>query len=127
MPDLTWDGWRTLITLCVAIIPAVLKFRAELARAIDVVAEGVGLLVLILGVVLYTNIFPQWERLQANLAPIAEESPVLAAQQVQTLLTLYTGSIALMVLGGLLAFSGLLGRLRAHATHGTRATPARRR
>jgi|FLYL01.1.fsa_nt_gi uncharacterized membrane protein len=117
MPDLTWDGWKTLVSIAVAVIPAVLKFRTELAKAIDVVAEGVGLFVLILGVVLYTHSFPQWEHLQANLAPMAEESPILAAQQVQTLYTLYTGSIALMILGGLLAFSGLLGRMRHHAAH----------
>lgn len=122
MPDLTWDGWRALISIAVAVIPAVIKFRAELARAIDIVAEGVGLFVLILGVVLYTHSFPQWEHLQENLGPLAEEAPILAAQQVQTLYTLYTGSIALMILGGLLAFSGLLGRLRAH----TRPAPKRR-
>ena len=121
MPDLTWDGWRTLVSIAVAVIPAVIKFRVQLARALDVVAEGVGLFVLVIGVVLYTNSFPQWERLQANLGPIAQESPLLAAQQVQTLYTLYTGSIALMILGGLLAFSGLLGRMKAHVT------PARRR
>ncbi|MDR7498910.1 MAG: hypothetical protein QN169_04135 [Armatimonadota bacterium] len=112
MPDLTWDEWKTLISIAVAVIPAVLKFRVELTRAIDVVAEGVGLLVLVLGVLLYTHTYPQWERLQANLGPLSAESPLLAAQQVQTLFTLYAGSVALMVLGGLLAFSGLLGRLR---------------
>ena len=48
---------------------------------------------------------------------------ILAAQQVQTLYTLYTGSIALMILGGLLAFSGLVGRMR---THGMRPAPKRR-
>ena len=121
VPDLTWDGWKTLISIAVAVIPAVMKFRVELSRAIDVVAEGVGLVVLVLGVVLYTHSFPQWERLQANLGAISQESPMLAAQQVQTLYTLYTGSIALMILGGMLAFSGLLGRMRTHVT------PAKRR
>jgi|GEM_PF-2305909 len=115
MPDLTWDEWKTLISIAVAVIPAVVKFRVELTRAIDVVAEGVGLFVLVLGVVLYTNTFPQWERLQTNLGALSQESPLLAAQQVQTLYTLYAGSVALMILGGMLAFSGLLGRLRGTA------------
>jgi len=115
MPDLSWDEWKTLISLAVAVIPAVVKYRVELTRAIDAVAEGVGLLVLVFGVVLYTHTFPQWERLQANLGPASAESPLLAAQQVQTLFTLYAGSIALMVLVGMRAVSGLLGRLRGTA------------
>lgn len=120
MSDLTWDTWRAVISIAVAVIPAIVKWRAELAKAIDVVAEGIGLIVLFSGVVLYTHSFPQWEHLQDNLKPLAEEAPVLTVQQVQTLYTLYTGSIALMLLGGLLALSGLLGRTRQKTAPGKR-------
>lgn len=120
MSDLTWDTWRAILSIAVAVIPAIVKWRAELAKAIDAMAEGIGLIVLFSGVVLYTHSFPQWEHLQDNLGPLAEETPILAAQQVQTLYTLYMGSIALMLLGGLLALSGLLGRARQRTPAGKR-------
>lgn len=116
MPDLSWNGWSTLASIALAVIPAVLKFRAELTRALDVVAELVGLVVLMFGVLLYTYTLPLLQQLQANLPQMSIESPSLAAQQVQVLYTLYPGSIALMVLGGLLALSGVLGRKRTAIT-----------
>jgi len=106
-------NWNTLASLAVTVIPAVVKFRAEISRAIDFVAEFVGLVVLIFGVFIYGTSLPQLQRVQADLARLSAESPSMAAQQMQTLYTLYTGSIAMMVLGGFLALSGLLGRLRA--------------
>lgn len=112
MPDFTWDGWKTLVSIALAVIPAVVKFRVELTRVIDVMAEGVGLIALIFGVVLYTYTLPQWQRLQGNLTQLTLESPILAATHYQTLFILYTGSIAMMVLGAMLGFSGLLGRIR---------------
>lgn len=105
-------NWNTLASIAVTVIPAVVKFRAEISRAIDLVAEFVGLVVLIFGVFIYGTSLPQLQRVQADLARLSAESPVMAAQQMQTLYTLYTGSIAMMVLGGFLALSGLLGRLR---------------
>lgn len=113
MPDFSWNGWGILVSIAVALIPALLKFREELTRAIDLVAEFIGLLGLLFGVFLYATTLPHFERLQLDLGRISAESPGLAAQQMQTLWTLYSGSIALMVLGGLLAVSGLLGRLHA--------------
>jgi len=94
------------------VIPAVVKFRVELTRVIDVMAEGVGLIALVFGVLLYTHTLPQWQQLQGNLTQLTKESPILAATHYQTLFILYTGSIALMVLGAMLGFSGLLGRIR---------------
>lgn len=111
MSDPSWESWKTLASIAVTVVPAVLKFRAEISRAIDVVAEFVGLVVMIFGLFFYATTIPQLERLRANLAPISAESPWLAAQQVHTLYTLYAGSIALMVVGGFLALSGLLGRM----------------
>jgi len=105
-------NWNTLASIAVTVIPAVVKFRAEISRAIDFVAEFVGLVVLIFGVFIYGTSLPQLQRMQADLARLSAESPSMAAQQMQTLYTLYTGSIAMMVLGGFLAISGLLGRLR---------------
>ena len=113
LPDLTWDGWKTVLSIALTVIPAVAKFRVQLTRAIDIVSEAIGLIVLVFGVLLYTHSLPQWQRLQGNLVQLTAESPILAAAQFQTLFTLYTGSIALMVLGGLLAFSGLVGRIRS--------------
>lgn len=105
-------NWNTLASLAVTVIPAVIKFRTEIRRALDLVAEFVGLLVMILGVFVYASALPQLQRVQSDFARISAESPSMAAQQMQTLYTLYTGSIAMMVLGGFLAISGLLGRLR---------------
>lgn len=105
-------NWNTLASIAVTVLPAVVKFRAEISRAIDLVAEFVGLVVLLFGVFIYGTSLPQLQRVQTDLARISAESPSMAAQQMQTLYTLYTGSIAMMVLGGFLAISGLLGRLR---------------
>jgi len=112
VPDITWDGWKTLVSIALAVIPAVVKFRVELTRVIDVLAEGVGLIALVFGVVLYTHTLPQWQHLQGNLPQLTQESPIVAATHYQTLFILYTGSIALMVLGAMLGFSGLMGRVR---------------
>jgi hypothetical protein len=106
-------NWNTLASLAVTVIPAVIKFRTEIRRAMDLVAEFAGLLVMIFGVFLYASALPQLQRVQSDFARISAESPSMAAQQMQTLYTLYTGSIAMMVLGGFLAISGLLGRVRA--------------
>lgn len=122
MPDLTWDGWKTLVSIALAVIPAVVKFRVELTRVIDVMAEGVGLISLVFGVLLYTHTLPQWQQLQGTLPALASESPILAATHYQSLFILYTGSIALMVLGAMLGFSGLAGRLRGSLK---RAMPSR--
>jgi hypothetical protein len=106
-------NWNTLASLAVTVLPAVVRFRAEISRALDMVAEFVGLVVMIFGVFIYGTTLPQLQRMQGDLARISAESQLLAAQQVQTLYTLYTGSIAMMVLGGFLAISGLLGRVAA--------------
>lgn len=128
MPDFTWDGWKTLVSIALAVIPAVVKFRAELTRAIDVLAEGVGLLALVFGVLLYTHTLPEWQRVQGNLPQLTQESPILAATHYQTIFILYTGSIALMVLGAMLGFSGLLGRIRGAVKRSqpSRSVPSRR-
>lgn len=110
---MTDPNWNTLASLAVTVIPAVVRFRAEISRAIDLVSEFVGLIVMMVGVFLYGTTLPQLQRVQGDLARISAESPSLAAQQMQTLYTLYSGSIAMMVLGGFLAISGLLGRVRA--------------
>lgn len=128
MPDITWDGWKTLVSIALAVIPAVVKFRVELTRVIDVLAEGVGLLALVFGVLLYTHTLPEWQRVQGNLPQLTQESPILAATHYQTIFILYTGSIALMVLGAMLGFSGLLGRIRGAVKRSqpSRTVPSRR-
>ncbi len=106
-------NWNTLASIAVTVIPAVIKFRTEISRAIDLVAEFVGLIVMMFGVFIYATALPQLQRVQGDLARLSADSPTTAAQQMQTLYTLHTGSIAMMVLGGFLAISGLLGRMRA--------------
>lgn len=113
MLDVSWDGVKTLVSIALTVGPVVIKFRGQLARVIYILSESIGLIALVFGTLLYTHSLPRWQQLQTSLVEISKESPILAAQQHETLFTLYTGSIALMVLGGLLAFSGLLGRIRA--------------
>lgn len=113
--DILGDPWGTLLTLAVVLIPAIIKNRAELTRFLDIISELLGLIVLAAGVMLYSDTLPQWERFRANITQLSGESPVFAAEHVQTLTILYSGSIALMVLGGLVALFGLLGRARRPA------------
>jgi hypothetical protein len=123
--EIIGDPWGTLITFFVILLPAVIRHRAELTRYLDIIAELFGLVVLVGGVVLYTEMLPQWERFQANITQLAGESPAFAADYLQTLHILHSGSIALMVLGGLVALFGLLGRVRPSARQAARP-PLRR-
>ena len=130
--DILGDPWGTLLTLTVILIPAIVRNRAELARYLDIISELFGLVVLTLGVILYSDTLPQWERFRANITQLSGESPMFAAEYLQTLTSLYFGSIALMVLGGLVALFGLLSRARRPARNQVRAPvrpaiPARRR
>lgn len=130
MPDLNdiiGDPWGTLATLALTVIPAVIKYRAELTRFLDIITELFGLIVLAFGVIVYSETLPMWERFQANLGQLAADSPAFTAEHLRTLHVLYSGSIALMVLGGVVALFGLLGRARRPARQTRAIVPTKRR
>jgi hypothetical protein len=54
---------------------------------------------------------PQWSQIHAEIAELSGTATSGLTEQVQTLYTLYFGSISLMMLGGLLTLFGLFGRM----------------
>jgi len=103
MTDPGWTGWNTVVSVLVALIPALFRFREVLLKSQDLVTEIAGIIVLMGGLVLYAETMPQWLQLQAQMAKMGLE--------VEGLQMLFFGSLGLMTLGGLLTLFGLLGRL----------------
>ena len=99
----SWIGSNTIVTLLLALIPALFRFREILLKQQDLVTEIAGIIVLMGGLVLYAETMPQWLQLQAQMAKMGLE--------VEGLQILFFGSLGLMTLGGLLTLFGLLGRL----------------
>ena len=111
MPDLSWQGWSIVISVTLAVIPTLFRLWHVLAESKDLIVEVFGLIVLMGGVYLYTAAMPQWQQLQALIAQLSIPSSSGLGQQIQTLPTLYFGSIGLMMVGGLLTLFGLFGRM----------------
>jgi hypothetical protein len=110
LPDLSQIDWPKLLSVSFTLVPAIYKYRGVLARVTDVLAEAVGLTALVGGVYVYTRTLPQ---IQQAAARLAADPDLITAEHLQTLDQLYFGSVGLMLLGGMLAVFGLLGRIGA--------------
>ncbi len=111
MPDLSWTGWSTVLSILVALIPTLYRFRQTLAKSKDLITEIVGIGVLIGGVFLYVVTVPQWLQIRAQIAQLSAKSSPNLGQEVQDLHALLFGSIGLMMFGGLLTLFGLVERM----------------
>ncbi len=110
MLDIGWSGWSTIVSILLAVIPAVVKFRQVLSRSQDLITEFVGIIVLMGGLYVYVTAIPQWVQIQDQINRISPNASSLG-QDIQSLHTLFFGSIGLMVLGGLLTMFGVVGRV----------------
>ena len=109
--DLGWSGWSTIISIIVALVPAVVRFRQVLQKSLDLITELVGIVVLLGGLFVYVTAMPQWVQIQDQLARLSATSSPTLGEEVQSLHILFFGSIGLMMLGGLLTLFGLMGRV----------------
>jgi uncharacterized membrane protein YidH (DUF202 family) len=116
MPDLSWSGWSTVVSILVTLIPALYRFRDVLLKAQDLITETVGIIVLLGGLFVYAVTMPQWLQMQDQIARLSATSNPTLGDDLRSLHTLFFGSIGLMLLGGLLIVFGLLGRALA-GTH----------
>ena len=108
MTDLGWYEWgkiASILSVLVALIPTVLRFRAAIARMQDLITEVAGVVLLLGGVVLYSEIVPKWLQFQVQMARLG--------QDVDNVPMFFFGSIGLMLLGGMLTLFGLVGRITA--------------
>ena len=110
MPDLSWPGWSSVVAILLALIPAIFRFWGVLSKLKDLLTEIVGILVLMGGLFLYAVTVPEWVQIEAQIVQSSANSNPGLGEQVHTIQTLFFGSIGLMMLGGLLALFGLLGR-----------------
>ena len=110
MLDIGWSGWSTIVSILLAVIPAVVKFRQVLLRSQDLITEFVGIVVLMGGLYVYVTAMPQWLQIQDQISRMSPNSSSLG-QDIQSLHTLFFGSIGLMVLGGMLTMFGVVGRV----------------
>ncbi len=110
LPDLSQLDWAKLLSVSFTLVPAVYKYRGVLARVTDVLAEAVGLATLVGGVYVYTRTLPQIQQVAAQLAA---DPTLVTVERLQTLDQLYFGSVGLMLLGGMLAVFGVIGRISA--------------
>ena len=99
---LSWS-WGTIISILLALIPALLRFRDVLSKLQDLITEIAGIIVLVGGLVLYAVIMPHWLQLQAQMEQLGPG--------VESLPMLFYGSIGLIMLGAMLTLFGLLGRI----------------
>lgn len=111
MLDLGWSGWSTIISIIIALVPAVVRFQKVLVKSQDLITELVGILVLLGGLFVYVTAMPQWVQIQDQLARVSATSSPTLGEEVQSLHILFFGSIGLMMLGGLLTLFGLMGRV----------------
>ncbi len=116
MPDLSWSGWSTIVSILLALIPTLFRFREVLSKSKDLVTEIVGIVVLIGGLLLYAVTVPQWLQIQGQITQLSAHSSPTLAQEAQSLHILFFGSIGVMMLGGLLTVFGLIGRMTTTST-----------
>lgn len=110
MPDLSWLEWGALVGILAIIVAVGVRLRIALIQLRSIIAEVVGVIVLLSGLFLYAVAVPQWLHVQDELAQLSGQQAGLG-EQVQTLYTLYFGAISLMMLGGLLTIFGIFGRM----------------
>jgi len=110
VPDLSQVDWAKIISLSFTIVPVVYKYRGVLTKITDVLAEAIGFTALVGGLYIYTRTLPE---IQIATIQWKVDPSLSAAEHIQTLDLLYFGAISLMVLGGLLSVSGLVGRFQA--------------
>lgn len=110
MVDLSsWSRWGTLLSVLFALIPTVLRFRVVLVKIQDLIIEIAGIVILLAGLIMYAMIVPHWLQFKAQMAQQGLE--------VESLPMVFFGSIALMVLGGVLTLFGLMGRIAINMRH----------
>ena len=110
MPDLSQVDWAKVISLSFTIVPVVYRYRGVLTKITDVLAEAIGFTALVGGLFIYTRTLPE---IQIAAIQLKADPSLSGAEHIQTLDLLYFGAISLMVLGGLLSVSGLVGRFQA--------------
>jgi len=110
VPDLSQVDWAKIISLSFTIVPVVYRYRGVLTKITDVLAEAIGFTALVGGLYIYTRTLPE---IQIATIQWKVDPSLSAAEHIQTLDLLYFGAISLMVLGGLLSVSGLVGRFQA--------------
>ena len=110
VPDLSQVDWAKVISLSFTIVPVVYKYRGVLTKITDVLAEAIGFTALVGGLYIYTRTLPE---IQIATVQWKVDPSLSAAEHIQTLDLLYFGAISLMVPGGLLSVSGLVGRFQA--------------
>jgi hypothetical protein len=110
VPDLNQVDWAKVISLSFTIVPVVYRYRGVLTKITDVLAEAIGFSALVGGLYIYTRTLPE---IQIAAVQWRVDPSLSAAEHIQTLDLLYFGAISLMVLGGLLSVSGLVGRFQA--------------
>ena len=120
VPDLSHVDWAKVLSLSFTVLPAVYKYRAVLAKIVDVLAEAIGFTALIGGLYIYSRTLPE---VNLATAQFRIDPTVSALEYLRTLDLLYFGAISLMVLGGLLTVSGLIGRLQASVLDRVKSGP----
>jgi uncharacterized membrane protein YidH (DUF202 family) len=104
MTDLSsWSTWGTIASVLLTIVPALLRFRAHLLKLQDLITEIVGVVFLLIGAILYMITVPQWIPLRAQMERMGTD--------VESLVVLYFGSIALTLMGAMLTLFGIVGRV----------------
>lgn len=103
MTDLSWSGWGTIVSVLLALIPAVIRFRDSLAKLQDLITEIAGIIVLLGGLFLYMVTVPRWLPIRAQMEGLGAD--------VETVTMVFFGSIALISLGAMLTLFGLFGRI----------------
>ncbi len=115
MPTISWPGWGIVVGAVLAVIFILFRYRDTLLQLKNLITEIVGVIVLMSGLFLYATAVPQWLQMHDEIAQLAPPSAPSLSDHVQTLYTLYFGSISLMMLGGLLTAFAIFGRVASRA------------
>lgn len=89
--------------MLLTVVPALIKFREHLSKIQDLIIEIVGVVVLLIGAIMYMITVPQWIPLRAQMERLGAD--------VESLMILYFGSIVLTLMGALFILFGILGRV----------------
>jgi uncharacterized membrane protein YidH (DUF202 family) len=91
--------------MLLTVVPALIKFREHLMKLQDLITEIVGVVFLLVGAVMYMITIPHWIPLRTQMERLGTD--------VESLVILYFGSIALTLMGAMLTVFGILGRVTA--------------
>jgi uncharacterized membrane protein YidH (DUF202 family) len=119
MLGLSWSELGTIstvVSILLAVVPAVIRFRQVLVKESALITEVVGIIVLMGGLFVYVTAMPQWVQIQEQIARLSSPAGTSFGEDVQSLHILFFGSIGLMMLGGLLTMFGLVGRVMTGPT-----------